>query len=72
MITTINNRRTFHVTGDNPRLLEKDLNAAVASAEARAKEDGTCVVLGTRHGTASFTVTADVRYGATEEACRIL
>jgi hypothetical protein len=33
MITTTNNRLTYWVTGDNPQLLEDDLNAAVGLAE---------------------------------------
>jgi hypothetical protein len=74
MITTTNNRLTFRVTGDNPQLLEDDLNAAVGLAEARAREGSRCGVLVTRHGVSSFsvTVTANVPYGMTEEFCQIL
>ena len=69
MIRTTENGRCYCVTGDEPHLIEEDLNAAVELAQQQALEEGRHGILVTRHGPASFTVavSADVPFGITRE-----
>ena len=59
----------YRVTGDTPRMVSEDLNAAVELAQQHAIREGKHGVLVTRHGPASFTVavSGDVPYGITLE-----
>jgi hypothetical protein len=69
MIRTTENGRCCGVTGDEPHLIEGDLNAAVELAQQQALNEGRPGILVTRHGPASFTVavSADVPFGITRE-----
>ncbi|MFH5877327.1 hypothetical protein [Arthrobacter sp. NA-172] len=69
MITTTETGRTYRVTGDQVRIVNADLNAAVELAQQDAIGEGTHGVLVTRHGPACFTVavSSDVPYGITHE-----
>jgi hypothetical protein len=73
MITTTEPGRIYQVTGDNPQLVDGDLNAAVDLALEQATKEGLHGILVTRHTPASFTVavSADVPYGMTRERCEI-
>jgi hypothetical protein len=73
MITTTEPGRIYQVTGDNPQLVDGDLNAAVDLALEQATKEGRHGILVTRHTPASFTVavSADVPYGMTQEWCQI-
>jgi hypothetical protein len=73
MITTIKAGSTYHVTGDNPESIQEDLNSADELARHQAMKDGQHGILVTRLGPASFTVTlsTEVPYGTTQEACQI-
>jgi hypothetical protein len=65
--------RIYRVTGDRPRLIEEELNAAVELARQQAIKEGRHGILITRHTPASFTVavSTDVPYGITRESCQI-
>ena len=69
MIMTTEAGRIYRVTGDTPRIVSEDLDAAVALAQQHAMGAGKHGVLVTRHGPASFTVavSGDVPYGITLE-----
>jgi hypothetical protein len=73
MITTIKTGFSYHVTGDGPQSIQEDLDSAVELARQQAMKDGWHGILVTRLGPASFTVTlsAEVPYGTTQEACQI-
>jgi photosystem II stability/assembly factor-like uncharacterized protein len=69
VITTTETGRIYRVTGDMPRLVTGDLNAAVELAQQHAMREGKHGVLVTRHGPSSFTVavSGDVPFGITQE-----
>jgi hypothetical protein len=69
VITSTETGRIFRVTGDTPRLVSEDLNAAVDLAQEHAMGEGKHGVLVTRHGPSSFTVavSGEVPYGITLE-----
>jgi hypothetical protein len=69
MISTIEVGRTFFVEGNDPHLIEADLNAAVEQARQHAMEEGRHGILVTRHGHTTFTVAVseDVPFGQTQE-----
>jgi hypothetical protein len=69
VIVTTQTGRIYHVTGDTPRMVSEDLDAAVELAQQRAMVEGKHGVLVTRHEPASFTVavSVDVPYGITQE-----
>ena len=73
MITTTEPGRIYQVTGDNPQLIDGDLNAAVDLALEHATKEARHGPLVTRHTPASFTVdvSTDVPYGMTQESCQI-
>jgi hypothetical protein len=69
MISTIEVGRTFFVEGNDPHIIEADLNAAVEQARQHAMEGGRHGILVTRHGHTTFTVAVseDVPFGQTQE-----
>jgi hypothetical protein len=73
MITTTETGHIYHVTGDNPRLIEEDLSEAVELAQRRAMKEGRHGILVTRYAPGSFSVamSAGVPYGVTHESCEI-
>jgi photosystem II stability/assembly factor-like uncharacterized protein len=69
VIMTTETGRIYRVTGDTPRMVSEDLDAAAELAQQHAMGEGKHGVLVTRHGPASFTVavSGDVPYGTTRE-----
>lgn len=65
MISTIEAGRSFFIAAADSRLIDAELNTAVAAANRYAMEDGQSGVLVTRHASRAFTVTvsAGVPYG---------
>jgi hypothetical protein len=59
----------YHVTADEPRLIDERLDAAEKLAQERALREGRHGILVTRHGPTSFTVALSlvVPYGTTQE-----
>lgn len=72
MITTLKAGSVYHVTGDEPRSIQEDLDSCVELARHHAL-DGRHGILVTRLGPGSFTValSAEVPYGVTQESCMI-
>jgi hypothetical protein len=73
MILTSECGLVYRVTGEKPRLIDSDLNAAVDLALEHAMKGRRHGILVTRHSPASFTVavSAKVPYGSTEESCQM-
>jgi hypothetical protein len=73
MIKTTVTGNIFLVSGDQPQVIEVDLNAAVDLARQLAMKQGRHGILITRHTPASFTVAVspEVPYGVTRESCQI-
>jgi hypothetical protein len=73
MITATETGHVYHVTADNPRLIDEDLSKAVELAQRRAMKEGRHGILVTRYAPGSFRVAVDatVPYGVTQESCEI-
>jgi hypothetical protein len=73
MITATESGHIYHVTGDEPWLIDEDLRKAVELAQRRAMKEGRHGILVTRYSPGSFSVavSADVPYGVTQESCEI-
>ena len=69
MITTVEEGRHLHITGDTGDTIQTDLNTAVDIVKIQAIQEGRHGILVTRHGPGNYTVaiSPEVPYGRTLE-----